>query len=103
MTTPGVTLDDRVVKALDPGIRSTVVMLTAHGFKTTDSGDGVSKPPDGRVFDFPHVACVVSSADMMTEADRLWLTLGEGWRIEASYCPNDGTAILFAMRPEEPK
>ena len=31
-------------EALDPGIRRLVTLLRAHGFETTDSGDGVTKP-----------------------------------------------------------
>ena len=38
---------------LDPGIRETVRWLNKHLFKTTDSGDGVSKfqDPDNPVMD----------------------------------------------------
>lgn len=41
---------------LDPGIRGAVQYLRERGFDTTDSGDGVSKPPYDRVFDVAHVA-----------------------------------------------
>jgi hypothetical protein len=85
--------------SLDPGIRDVVRALNRIGFDTTDSGDGVSKPADERVFGVPHVACRVSAGTLLAEADRLaeWLTrLGTRWRVEASYCPNDQSAILLA-------
>jgi hypothetical protein len=95
-------LSANIVAWLDPGIRSTVEMLWRHGFRTTDSGDGVSKPEAGRVFDMPHVACVCPVSLLKSEADRLHITLGKDWRVEASYCPNENsdTAILFAMYAE---
>jgi len=40
---------------LDPGIRQVVRWLRRIGYKTTDSGDGVSKPADERTYDVPHV------------------------------------------------
>jgi len=41
---------------LDPGIRVLVWFLQGEGFKTTDSGDGVSKEPDPEcVYPAPHV------------------------------------------------
>jgi len=84
-------------KHLDPGVRDLVAALNAHGFRTTDSGDGVSKPPSGRVFDFPHVFMVVASARLVAEADRLHRLRGalgcEGWTVEATYRPGE-PAIL---------
>lgn len=58
-------------RGLDPGITATVSLLIAAGFNTTDSGDGVSKPDVGRVFDFPHVVAVVAPDDLLKEARRL--------------------------------
>lgn len=56
---------------LDPGIRSTVVWLNAKGFKTCDSGDGVSKPEEERWIHEPHVIMRVKSSEMVGETTRL--------------------------------
>lgn len=86
------------VAALDPGIRDTVHLLASRGFTTTDSGDGVSKPADERVFDCPHVAAVTTRDVFLSEADRMQRVLGAEWRVEASYCAADGSCILLAMK-----
>jgi hypothetical protein len=87
---------------LDPGIRDTVKLLNDAGFVTTDSGDGVSKPADwyesGDALPYPHVACAVSRAAMLDEADRLQQVLGRTWRVEASYAPIDASYLLFAYQ-----
>ena len=58
---------------LDPGIRDVVRWLRGNGWCTTDSGDGVSKPEESRVFDAPHVVIVVDDpAELVDAADRLW-------------------------------
>lgn len=86
--------------ALDPGIRRLVVALRDADFDTTDSGDGVSKPEVGRVFDVPHVFMVVESGAIVAEAQRLVETLGRlGVRVkpgivQAHYDPADGVATL---------
>jgi hypothetical protein len=85
-------------EGLDPGIKATVHLLRAHGFKTTDSGDGVSKPADERVFDCPHVAATVKPKDIVAEARRMQGVLGDEWRVEASYSPGDGVAVLLATK-----
>jgi len=89
---------------LDPGIRETVRLLRTHGFKTTDSGDGVSKV-DG--LSFPHVAMLVTEGEMVREAKRLLKLLrqrglsfephnsGDFPTIEVSYNPVDGHCVLF--------
>lgn len=97
---------------LDPGIVDVVVMLRNLGFNPTDSGDGRSKPDDQRDFDVKHVACTipplsaespgVDASHFLTEADRLQRALGLCWRVEASYSPTDGSAILLATKIEEP-
>lgn len=38
---------DDIIAACDPGIRRVVAWLRERGFKTTDSGDGVTKPSAG--------------------------------------------------------
>ncbi len=94
---------------LDPGIRRTVVCLLANGFRTTDSGDGVTKiaadpsralSAGGEVLDEPHVFMLVDSAMMVGEAHRLVHLLSRHGRltddvtIEVSYSPRDCVAIL---------
>lgn len=99
--------------ALDPGIRRTVMALRVSGFRTTDSGDGVSKPDMACALPVPNVYMVVDAPVMVAEADRLLVVLtdlvkpgtleatemADGHEvmrvtIEASYCPTDGVAIL---------
>lgn len=87
--------------ALDPGIRSVVRFLDINGFRTTDSGDGVSKAGTGQDFEpVPHVHMVVPPERMRVEADRLLsalLTLDitpDGMSIQATYDPAEGTAVL---------
>src|SRR5690242_4461705 len=90
--------------ALDPGIRYTVRWLRDHNFDTTDSGDGVTKlaaglTVDDGVLDVPHVFMQVEPRAMIDESARLRMLLrthglGGGGRIEASYNPDDGVAIL---------
>lgn len=93
---------------LDPGIADVVVMLRNLGFEPTDSGDGVSKADVERDFDVKHVACTVPGIKMFSEADRLQQVLGDGWRVEASYAPQDVKnggeqhCILLATKKEEP-
>lgn len=88
------------LNALDPGIRRLVVALRDAGFETTDSGDGVSKPDVGRVFDVPHVIMVIHTNAIVAEAQRLVETLGHlGVRVkpgvvQAHYDPADGVATL---------
>lgn len=94
---------------LDPGIRGAVAWLRMHGFDTTDSGDGVSKPGDERVLDIPHVFMVVAPEHLVAEADRLLSLLLENGvdvdqigcevaSIEASYDPVSGTGVITLLR-----
>jgi hypothetical protein len=100
---------------LDPGIRRTVRWLQAEGFRTTDSGDGVTKIAAGwdpeQVCDYPHVVCMVSPLHLATEANhlaRLVNGLGvdvvpNGRRgtgqaeVRASLDPVDGSAVLVLV------
>ncbi len=96
-------LEALIVAALDPGIRDVVQQLRAAGFETTDSGDGVSKPADwyedGSALPFPHVWCRVDDREaLLSEADRLFETLGRRWDVEATYSPKDGLCILLVSR-----
>lgn len=94
-------MDQKLVANLDPGIRDLVVRLNGAGFVTTDSGDGVSKPEDERVLDFPHVFCASTIATMVADADRLLPLLPKGWRVEASYSPNDGGSVIIGAYGHE--
>jgi hypothetical protein len=93
-------LAPRMLRALDPGIRRLVAALREADFDTTDSGDGVSKPEVGRVFNVSHVFMVVESGAIVAEAHRLVETLGRlGVRVksgvvQAQYDPADGVATL---------
>lgn len=106
---------EKFYKVLDVGIRETVRLLHVLGFATSDSGDGVSKPPPGRVLEFPHVAVCSKPASLLEDARRLRARLegeigdltrrrrslrGGGEKaiaIEASYSPIDDSAIIMLM------
>lgn len=96
---------------LDPGIVDAVRFLRQHGFNTTDSGDGYTKPKSERTIEGPHVFCIVSHYTVgALEANRclelLTQKLGQPalvttpreWAsmllVEASYSAVDGTCIL---------
>lgn len=103
MTAPGDSGGPIPYRHLDPGVRELVRALAGHGFTPTDSGDGVSKPDVGRVFDFLYVAMVTHPAELADEADRLHgllPTFGPaGLVVEGSYNPGDGQAILLLFAP----
>lgn len=86
---------------LDPGIRDIVKLLHDNGFDTTDSGDGISKSKDGwpenEIIPYPHVFCVDTVNTLINESWRLLKILPKGWKVEASYSPNDNKAILMAF------
>jgi len=95
-----VTID---LSSIDPGIRRLVALLRAHGFETTDSGDGVTKPADERALDIPHVFSVVADRhQLIAEADRLVAVLRaagveiSGEQVCVSYEPG-GPAILCLL------
>lgn len=94
-------LKPKVIAALDPGIRDVVVMLDAAGWDTCDSGDGVSKPPAGRVFDEPHVFVQIKG-DIAEQAQVLLSQLGDGWYVEGNYSTFDGKAMLGAFKSDGP-
>lgn len=90
---------------LDPGIIGAVRFLRHHGFNTTDSGDGYTKPLDERTIEGPHVFCTVSNyAAGAFEADRALLEIkrylgnvgsaSTRLLVEASYSSEDETCIL---------
>ena len=106
---------------LDPGVRETVKWLRAHGFNTTDSGDGYSKfehhhcsgtdddPCEvcDTCLDYPHVAMTVKPEKLIAESKRLRSLLedlmievyaeavGYDVAIEASYDPVSNIALIF--------
>lgn len=97
-----------VLESLNPGIRRTVALLRARGFRTCDSGDGETHDhacdrEDG------YVVVQVEPARLVDEADRLAEVLqGAGVRvtprqlepidgvthIQASYCPVDRIGLV---------
>lgn len=110
-----VVADDFNYEQLDPGIRKTVRVLRNLGYKTTDSGDGVSKfagKSDEEkaelsavgTLSMPHVFINVEDPrDLQMEADQLWAlveTLSKDGpsdlepRIEAVYWPQSNLAML---------
>lgn len=94
MTAPLPPLD---LATLDPGVRPFVAFLRSKGFRTTDSGDGVTKRPseddEACVLPWPHVFIAVPVADLIAETDRLWKTMTdaglsvEPGDIQATYDP----------------
>lgn len=98
-----------MIEGLCPGIRRTVEWLNENGFKTTDSGDGVSNEGMDCALEFPNVFMVCDPKNLVAEADRLRGLLeakdifvgplsppGEvdPPHIEACYDPSDGIGIL---------
>lgn len=97
-----------VLENLNPGIRRTVALIRARGFRTCDSGDGEThEHPCDR--EHGYVVVQVEPARLVEEADRLASVLaGAGVRlapqelepvdglshIQASYCPVERIALL---------
>ena len=103
---------------IDFGIRELVRAINAHGFETTDSGDGASKFTGGELMacaeSTPNVHMEVDPDDLIAEADRLVSVLRDLLKpgvldeeieianigmarrvsIDAAYLPMDSTAIL---------
>lgn len=92
---------------LDPGIRRTVMLLRKRGFNTIDSGDGVSKPPDGCNLPYPNVF-IQAGGQVVRESHRLWQFLMTEFnvcvsvisededepRIQATYDPANCTGVV---------
>lgn len=85
---------------LNPGIRRVVKMLREAGFRTTDSGDGVTNNAMEGALLLPHVHCVVASVSMVAEARRMLslftdagLDVAPG-QIQAVFDPMDGVCTL---------
>ncbi|HVT63029.1 MAG TPA: hypothetical protein VHD33_06065 [Legionellaceae bacterium] len=96
---------------LDPGVRQLVKNLRSFYFETTDSGDGVTKYPEDRVLgDQAHIFIQVKDAyyNLTSDAHRLngfmqaetyFCPEYAGWKIEASYDPENGIGILMLTWP----
>lgn len=105
----GVTISpDCFVEGVDPGVSVLVALLRHYGFKTTDSGDGVSKvADDSDALPYPHVFIMHGSPfTMVDEAKRLHQVVSrwksepvfkEGQTIEASFSPVDGVCVLSVL------
>lgn len=104
---PVAPLSPETVALLDPGIRDVVVMLRAHGFDTTDSGDGASKADailSGDALPFPHVHVALSMKGVVDGFSGLGpavMRLREllpGWVVEVAYSSTDEFLVLTAYR-----
>lgn len=101
--------------SLDPGVRRLVHWLNERGYRTTDSGDGITKLEIGftaerhNISDHPYVAMVFSPSELIQEVDRLVVLLRDKFgvevqrhgrcepedapQIDAYYCPIDKEAV----------
>lgn len=101
------TSDSLDYSQLDPGVQRLVKVLRNNGFRTTDSGDGKTKPVEERTHgDLAH--CYVTMAGNLSvylgdEAKRMQSLLdktnpeGKKWRVEATYLPADNICLLMAI------
>ena len=94
--------------AIQPAMRGLVDWLNDNGFRTTDSGDGVTNVAAGMegALPFPHVVIRTEPQYMVREAKRLLSTLEEdhiavygvpGRSIEATFSPVDGVATIMLV------
>jgi hypothetical protein len=87
---------------LDPGIVDDVRLLWAAGFDPTDSGDGVSKPPEERALDEPHVFVRFDSiehavADCMRMQKVLHRAGRTNARIELTWAPGESVFAIVSI------
>ena len=95
---------------ITPGIVKLVDLLNRYGFKTTDSGDGVTNVESGMecAMEFPNVAIRVLPGFLIEESHRLQDTLRkhgvtvraqtmDPWEpaIQAMYDPGNNSAIIL--------
>lgn len=76
--------------ALDPGIRDRVLAFIEAGFRTTDSGDGISKGNVEEALPFPHLYFTCETEDIISLSDRAIELAGEGASVEPSLYKRDG-------------
>jgi hypothetical protein len=102
---------------INPGIVKLVAMLQAHGFNTTDSGDGVTNVPLMEcVLETPHVFMKVDPDKMIAESNRLYELMRDKANfdqdiemippqptgaIEVSYSPIDKTAVIALLNLDD--
>lgn len=101
--------DDFDLSQIDHGVRKLVGYLRRRNFRTTDSGDGVSKladVPDDATdddycmpLDYPHVFMVAEGHDAAAEARRLHKVVREELKctkghVTLHYSPDDGVPVL---------
>jgi len=99
------------VESLDRGIRLTVTWLRTKGFRTVDSGDGMSKgndgEPDANVYMVTTPDAAVGEANLLSGMLRsIGVPIvpqgqdGGVW-VCASYDPADGSAVLSVHRLDD--
>jgi len=93
-------VDTFSINDIQPKLRKTVTWLRGLGFKTCDSGDGVTNVEAGMegALEIPHVAMAVDPDKMKEESHRLYFACqraGIEGKIEVLYDPADGVAILM--------
>ena len=90
---------------LDPGIRPHVRALNDAGFRTTDSGDGVSKiGTEGEecMLPFANVICPLENDD--TWRDKAWAIkavldeIEEGWSVDVTWSTRDEVLVALCSR-----
>ena len=102
------TLPKDVIDGLSPGVRHLVVWLNAHGFETTDSGDGTNAAKGmGCAVDYPMIAIAASGADLVERSAELFYLLMENGvsfsgehsdrTVEASYSPTNCVALILLI------
>ena len=100
-------MTEQQIANLDPGISTLVRLLQANGFKTTDSGDGKSKPPDERAIEFPHVFCVSTKDGLVKDCDLVLALLKQqgidDFTVEGNYNPEDETPVIMILHKERPQ
>ena len=85
------------LSTLDEGIRDAVSLLTAHGYTTTDSGDGSKATWMEGALPFRHVVCICAKDRMIVESERVptlpWSS--PPTLVEATFSPLDGRATIL--------
>jgi hypothetical protein len=88
------------VDEIQPTMQQTVAWLNQMGFQTTDSGDGASNEGMGCEISRPHVFMqsqwhtVIHDATLLQMLAKAYWADGVELKVEASYDPGDGIAIL---------
>lgn len=88
---------------IQPKVKPLVDFLNSIGFKTTDSGDGVTNVEAGMecALDFPHVVVLTNSRDLTQDADLIFYKIKQQdfglseLFVQGNYSPNDGIATII--------